>query len=99
MNEYELNSNTNSYLSHRIIDSFLKALANKTGVIFLLFVKNAIDYNTIHDFFQEGLQPVLIQRILIGLEAKQEIILLRTDKGLIIYVVAALCIKISCKFN
>ena len=35
--------------------------------------------------FQKRIQLVLIQRILIGLEAKQEIILLRTDKGLIIY--------------
>ena len=71
-------SNKNTYLSHRIIDSFPwilkwiivwlkpKARANKTVINFmiliLIFVENCLYY----DDFQYDWEPVLIQQILIG---------------------------------
>ena len=54
-----------------------KSQTNKTGfnIIWLhifIFVENWIQYDTIHDF-HHGLEPVLIQRILIGLNPHYKI--------------------------
>ena len=43
------------------------ALPNKTSFI-LIFEENCLYYEALHDF-QYGLEPVLIQRILIGFKA------------------------------